>query len=366
MAQEESGAEELEEIIPEAAFDPKDISSLPVLANLVSSYQKSPFPMMLLDSQLSILFANEAWTALFDPYKLGNARSFSSLFYASLGEEATQGLYRALKSNALGFSWKGSIWSKTRDAATMIAKTYISPLYDLDASPDSPSFFSVLFDNVTEENRSMLRSTFLSLLEASKLKDNDTGRHIERVNLYSRRLAQELFDLRREDYPEVDMDFLDDIAFLAAMHDVGKIGTPDDILNKAGPLVPWERKIMQEHTINGAYILSTYPNPMARQIALSHHEMWNGKGYPYNLEGTMIPLSARIVSIADVYDALRMRRSYKPAFSHDEAAAMILEWKESHFDPDLVEVFEGINGDFRDIYEEWSDKEASGAEASAQ
>ena len=177
---------------------------------------------------------------------------------------------------------------------------------------------------------------FSSLLEASKLKDNDTGMHIERVNLYTSLLAKAMFNDPR--WPELDKDFIADIGFLAAMHDVGKIGTPDNILNKEGPLSEFEWGIMKEHTINGAFILSSYPNPMAREIALSHHEWWNGSGYPYNMEGKMIPLSARIVTLADVYDALRMKRSYKPAYSHETAIQKITQEREVHFDPDIVDV----------------------------
>jgi putative two-component system response regulator len=135
------------------------------------------------------------------------------------------------------------------------------------------------------------------------------------------------------------------------MHDVGKIGTPDAILNKAGKLSDWEWTVMREHTINGGFILSSYPNPMAKDIALCHHERWDGFGYPYKLEGEMIPLSARIVTIADVYDALRMERSYKPALSHKIAIAEIQGEKGTHFDPALIDVFNSITRDFEDIYE---------------
>jgi putative two-component system response regulator len=190
----------------------------------------------------------------------------------------------------------------------------------------------------------------MSLLEASKLKDNDTGKHITRVNYYSRTLTQYLFN--RGDYDNIiDADFIDNIGFLASMHDVGKIGTPDDILNKEGPLSDWEWNVMQEHTKNGAFILSTYPNPMAKEIALSHHEKWNGHGYPFQLEGEMIPLAARIVSIADVYDALRMERSYKPAFPHSTAVEKMMEARGTQFDPHLLDVFYSVAGEFNDLYE---------------
>jgi putative two-component system response regulator len=209
-----------------------------------------------------------------------------------------------------------------------------------------------MFDDVTEENKVKTRATFLSLLEASKLKDNDTGSHIIRVNHYSRRLSEELFRSKNPKYNRIDADFIDNIGFLASMHDVGKIGTPDDILNKEGPLSDWEWSVMREHTKNGAFILSTYPNSMAKEIALSHHERWDGSGYPYQLSGEMIPLAARIVTIADVYDALRMVRSYKPALDHGAAVQKLLEGSESHFDPFLVEIFSSVDADFSRIYEE--------------
>jgi putative two-component system response regulator len=208
-----------------------------------------------------------------------------------------------------------------------------------------------MFDDVTEENKRLLRTVFLSLLEASKLKDNDTGQHITRVNFYSRCLAEELFRSSEAKYNRIDADYIDTIGFLASMHDVGKIGTPDDILNKEGPLSDWEWSVMRQHTINGGYILASYPNPMAKDIALCHHERWDGSGYPYQLEGENIPLAARIITIADVYDALRMERSYKPALSHEVAETKMMEEKGTHFDPSLIEIFHKIAGDFDKIYE---------------
>ncbi|QEN09856.1 HD domain-containing protein [Oceanispirochaeta crateris] len=222
----------------------------------------------------------------------------------------------------------------------------IQPLhYD---SNERPKAYMVQWDIITNEYKDLLQKMFLSLLEASKLKDNDTGEHIERVNDYSRLLSQKLKG--KKGYEEVSNDFIDDIGFLAAMHDVGKIGTPDDILNKGGPLDDWEREIMNEHTKNGAYILSTYPKTMAREIALSHHEKWDGSGYPYGIFGEMIPLCARIVCIADVYDALRSKRSYKESFSHEKSVDIMKKGRETHFDPDLLDLFLSIHEEFDSIY----------------
>ena len=174
------------------------------------------------------------------------------------------------------------------------------------------------------------------------------------MGTYSRALAKWLFE--HSSYQEVDAQFIEDITFLAPMHDVGKIGTPDDILHKGGPLEDWEWKIMKEHTINGGFILSSYPIPMAREIALFHHEWWNGTGYPYGLQGETIPLAARIIAIADVYDALRMKRSYKEAFSHKKACDIIKKDTESHFDPALVEVFFQLSGKIDETFNALADK----------
>jgi hypothetical protein len=326
----------------------------PFIRFLRGSYDHSPRPILLLDSRLNIVYKNQAFTDRLDRFYRTDERSFPVFFQTSIENDTVGGLCRSLGAAQSGFSWKGTMQSKMKGTTTMQSLVYIYPLFDGDAGSNRPMGYAVFFDDITEDNRKVLRTMFMSLLEASKLKDNDTGKHIERVNLYSRRMAEELYD--RSGYPQVDMDYLENIGFLAAMHDVGKIGTPDDILNKAGPLTPWEWDIMKEHTINGAFILSTYPNPMAREIALSHHEMWDGKGYPYHLEGSMIPLSARIVTIADVYDALRTKRSYKPAFDHGIAIEKIEEWNGSHFDPSLLALFEKIEKDFDRIFTEHSDE----------
>jgi putative two-component system response regulator len=358
--------EALEELAdePEAApaSPPQAMLQRPEIASLVLSYSKSSLPMLILDEGFAILWANDAYRAVFAPYQVAHAPSFYSAFGPSIGLDEVKRIHAAARSKESLWCWKGSIASKTRDAATLIAKTYVLPLFSNGSLASKPHLWYAIFDDVTEENRAVLRRMFLSLLEASKLKDNDTGSHIGRVNLYSRRMAEELYRERPDRYPEVDVDFIEDIGFLAAMHDVGKIGTPDDILNKAGPLSPWEWKIMKEHTINGAYILSTYPNPMARQIALSHHEMWDGKGYPYGHEGLMIPLAARIVAIADVYDALRMKRSYKDAYTHEVAAEKIADWGGSHFDPEMADVFAKVSGDIERIFEENKDPVYSGSD----
>ena len=140
------------------------------------------------------------------------------------------------------------------------------------------------------------------------------------------------------------------------MHDVGKIGIPDYVLTKPGKLDEEEKKIMEEHTINGAFILSGLAGQMARDIALFHHEKWDGSGYPYGLKAEEIPIAARVVAVADVYDALRMKRSYKEPFSHEKAKSIVIEGRKTHFDPILVDFFIEIEKKFNEIYQKMSDE----------
>jgi putative two-component system response regulator len=311
------------------------------------AFANSVFPVLFISRDMRILYTNEPCENLFTGFFKLAGNSFIDVFGKYFTLSDVRGIHEAMVSGKNGSSWKGIARIKSRAMATVETRVYLFPLgFNLKNTNE----FVVMFDDVTEENRRLLRSVFMSLLEASKLKDNDTGKHIIRVNYYSRAFAQELYN--RGDYDSIiDADFIDNIGFLASMHDVGKIGTPDDILNKEGPLSDWEWGVMQEHTKNGAFILSTYPHPMAKEIALSHHEKWNGQGYPFQLEGEMIPLAARIVSIADVYDALRMERSYKPSFSHNVTMDKMMEAQGIQFDPHLLDVFYAIAEDFNTLYE---------------
>jgi putative two-component system response regulator len=312
----------------------------------------SNLPVLFINRDLKILFSNTAAENLLTGFKHLTGQYLTDVFGKFFTFEDIRLIRETTINGNNGYSWKGEVDVKSREMVTIQTKIYIFPAHINLQKPDE---FVVMFDDITEAHKGLLRSVFMSLLEASKLKDNDTGQHITRVNYYSKRLAMELFN--KKGYERIDADFIDNIGFLASMHDVGKIGTPDDILNKEGPLSDWEWKVMQEHTKNGAFILSTYPNPMAKEIALSHHERWNGTGYPFKLEGDMIPLAARIVSIADVYDALRMTRSYKPAIEHGKTVEKIMESKTTQFDPALLDVFYHISGEFGELYEANRDKD---------
>jgi len=333
----------------------KFIKNLPHL-KLMTNLEFSRIPAVIMDSKLNILWENSSYADLFIQGERDFPINLVSDFSPFLTPDRLGSIYKNITDKNSGYSYRGKLESKHRNRLSIIANLIITPYFTkkiITSDISTPPIYVGLFDDISKENKELLEGTFLTLLEASKLKDNDTGNHIKRVGEYSKSIATKLFD--NPAYPEVNTEFIENIFFLAPMHDVGKIGTPDDILTKPGALNEAEWKIMKEHTINGAYILKAYPDPMAAQIATFHHEKWNGNGYPYGVSGSDIPLPARVVSIADVYDALRMKRSYKEAFSHSEAMEIITKDAGFHFDPDLVKIFINFNSEFEDIYERLRD-----------
>lgn len=166
---------------------------------------------------------------------------------------------------------------------------------------------------------------------ASEARDADTGNHVQRINRYARAVAEALGVAGEE---------AERIGYSAVLHDVGKIEVPDEILKKPGPLTDMERQRMQRHTVVGEAILSsTSFFDLARQIARSHHENWDGSGYPDGAAGEAVPLAARIVHVVDVYDALLSPRVYKSAWDEDRAVALIRDQREKQFDPAVVDAF---------------------------
>jgi putative two-component system response regulator len=315
------------------------------IAEVIRLYNNPDLALIVLDTNLTIMYASPKTSVLFSPFYSITRKPFFNIFRNTIEQNTMMNLIQSLRSQIEGFSWSGILKHKSQKTRTLHTRTNILPFFD---QLHELAGFLVFFENITDQYYFQLRSTFNSILEASKLKDNETGKHNERVSYYSKRMAEKLYELQL--YPQIDPDFIENISFLAAMHDVGKIGTPDYILQKPGKLTELEWEIMREHTINGTFILSSYPVPMAKEIALSHHEWWNGTGYPFKLESEMIPLSARIVTISDVYDALRMRRSYKNSFSHEEAVARIVAGSGTQFDPALVHIFGQIHTDFNEIW----------------
>ena len=200
-------------------------------------------------------------------------------------------------------------------------------------------------------------STIVALAKLAESRDDDTGLHIDRVGSFSRRLAQAAQNHSKRN-AELNDHYVEMIYHASALHDIGKVGIADAILQKPGKLNSDEFDIMKTHPTIGFLtlesIVKSYPNNqmvgMGSDIAKSHHEKWNGSGYPEGLSGEAIPLSARIVAIADVYDALRSKRPYKTPFSHQQAVDIILEGRGVHFDPELIMLFENIHHEFDQIW----------------
>lgn len=196
--------------------------------------------------------------------------------------------------------------------------------------------------------------TVLRLTRASAYKDRETGAHIQRVSHYAKILARQL------GWPDEDQELI----FRAApMHDVGKIAIPDDLIRKRGSLDGGDRVVMESHTLIGASLLEGSNSrllDMAREIALTHHEHWDGSGYPHGLIGEQIPIAGRIVMLSDHYDALRSRRSYKRGFEHESTYRILLEGdgrtRPSHFDPKLLEFFAVAHREFEAVFEQYKDE----------
>lgn len=215
------------------------------------------------------------------------------------------------------------------------------------------------------QRQTLLRTRDAVIFGLAKLADSrdpETGDHLERISVYSTTLASVL--RHHPKYaPHINSSFLRLIGISSALHDIGKVGIEDKILLKPGPLTPLERARIQAHAEIGGRCLREIEQrlgssnflQMAREIAIAHHERWDGTGYPNKLRGEEIPLAARIVAIADVYDALSSRRVYKGPRTHEECVKIISDAAGKHFDPDIVQVWLSIEGKFREIARRYAD-----------
>ena len=205
-------------------------------------------------------------------------------------------------------------------------------------------------------------ATIHAMANLAEWRDPETGAHIKRTQNYVRALAVAL--AQKPEYSAMlTPSYIEQLQMSAPLHDVGKVAIPDAILQKPGKLTPEEFDEMKTHTSQGHRLLSAAEDELggrsflhtANEIAHSHHERWDGKGYPLGLKGEEIPLAARIMSVADVYDALRSKRVYKPAMPHEKAASIIVEGRGTQFDPDVVDVYVTIQDELEQIAERYSD-----------
>ncbi len=242
-------------------------------------------------------------------------------------------------------------------------KTQLALKQSSDLLRDHNNFLEAEVRRRTHEVEVIQDVTIMAMASLAETRDNETGNHIRRTQNYIKALA-----LKLEKHPdfakELAGDTITSIYKSAPLHDIGKVGIPDAILLKPGKLTAEEFDIMKTHTTLGrnsimaAEKLLDAPSSflrVARQISYSHQEKWDGSGYPEGLAGEAIPLPARLMAVADVYDALISRRVYKPAFTHQQAIGIIQEGSDKHFDPRIVQAFLEIEAEFDAIAKRFSD-----------
>jgi putative two-component system response regulator len=242
-------------------------------------------------------------------------------------------------------------------------KTHLALKSSADFLRDKNVYLETEVSKRTREVEAIQDVTILAMASLAETRDSDTGNHIRRTQFYVKALAEKL-----QNHPRFSHYLTaHNIAMLyrsAPLHDIGKVGIPDRILLKPGRFEPEEFEIMKRHSALGRDAIEHAERSlgtnveflsMAKEIALSHHEKWDGSGYPEGLSGDAIPISARLMAIADVYDSLISRRIYKDGMSHEKATDIILEGKGAHFDPDIVDAFIAIQEEFQAIALRYAD-----------
>jgi len=244
-------------------------------------------------------------------------------------------------------------------------KTHLTLKAAADFLRDKAKFLEEEVAKRTREVRAIQDVTILAMASLAETRDSDTGNHIRRTQYYVKALAEQLRTNPRFAWflTEANIELL----FKSApLHDIGKVGIPDRILLKPGHFDQQEFQVMKTHAMLGRDAISHAEKSlgadveflhMAKEIALSHQEKWDGSGYPEGLSGDAIPISARLMAVADVYDALISRRVYKEGMPHDNAVQIIVEGKGIHFDPDMVDAFLLIHDKFHEIAQRFADSD---------
>lgn len=290
--------------------------------------------------------------------KVPETSSIPVVFVTAMNEEVDE--MKGLEVGAVDYI--------TKPISPAIVKSRVKTHLSLKQAQDELSHQNEILEEKVKDRTAELSitqdATILALASLAETRDNETGNHIRRTQFYVKCLAEDL--AQNGNFPEeLTKENIELIYKSAPLHDVGKVGIPDSILLKPGKLTDEEFTTMKEHPSIGADALSEAEVNLssketsflryAREISLYHHEKWDGSGYPQGLSGNDIPLSGRLMAVADVYDALISKRVYKPAFDHEKAKAIIVEGKGSHFDPKIVDAFLRQEQVFVDIAAQFKD-----------
>ena len=245
-------------------------------------------------------------------------------------------------------------------------KTHLVAKAHADFLTDKTAYLENEVARRTREISAIQDVTIQAMASLAETRDSDTGNHIRRTQFYVKALTGKL-----KGHPRFNVYLSDSMIEMiyksAPLHDIGKVGIPDRILLKPGRFDAAEFEIMKTHTTLGRDAIQAAENTLglkvdflsiAKEIAYGHQEKWDGSGYPVGLAGEAIPVSARVMAVADVYDALISRRVYKDSMSHEKAINIIEEGKGSHFDPDMVEAFVSIQDEIQAIAERYADSDA--------
>ena len=305
----------------------------------LDAVHSDPRPQLIL---LDVMMPGmDGYDVLFDLRAGPQTRAIPVIFVTALNDSANE--ERGLKLGAVDYI------SKPITPATMLARvaTHLELKKVRDQLMTQNTWLEAEVDRRMAENMLIQDASILALGYLAETRDLETGNHIRRTQLFVRALAMRLVNHPRY-AGELDEKRIQLLTKSAPLHDIGKVGIPDSVLLKPGSLTPQEWDVMKTHTTLGAEAIEKteaalqQPVPFlatAKEIARWHHERWDGKGYPDGLAGEAIPLSARLMALADVYDALVSVRIYKPSFTTDDARRMIAQERGRHFDPDVVDAF---------------------------
>lgn len=242
-------------------------------------------------------------------------------------------------------SWEGDLINRTKSGEIKDVHMQICSIHNKNGDKVGYSAFVWDLSEFIERERKSRHSCFKTIVELAEVRDNETGEHLKRIAKYSRIMAENL---------EMTKKFVDSMENFSPFHDIGKVGIPDSVLLAPRKLTEAEFEIIKTHPTIGYDILKkTETLSFAADIAYCHHEKWDGSGYPRGIKGEDIPLSGRITALADVYDALRMKRPYKESWPHDDVVELINSEKGKHFDPLLVDLFNKLHFKFKEISEKY-------------